>query len=310
MRLMTRVIFMGTPEFAVPTMRTLHDTFGLVAAYTRPDAASGRGSAARPTPVKTAALELGVPVMQPTSLRDPSSVEALRELEPDIIVVAAYGAILPPSVLEIPPHGCVNVHASLLPRWRGAAPIQRAILEGDKLAGVCIMRMEEGLDTGPYCSCASTRVGDHTSDSLTALLADMGAELIGKTLPSVIDGTAVWTEQDESLVTYAEKILKSNVALDPSLEADALLRRVRAASRQAPARASIGGRGVTVMEARASDVSVSPGTYEPSRDGVILGAADGAILVTSLKPDGKSQMDAAAWVRGLRDQDRDWGSAS
>ncbi len=165
---------MGTPDFALPSLRTLFDDHDVVAVYTRPDAVSGRGTITRPSPVKRAATELGLTVEQPASLRDPATQRALAAYAPDVCVVAAYGLILPPDVLAIPHQGCVNVHASLLPRWRGAAPVQRAILAGDAVTGVSIMRMEEGLDSGPYCVVETVEVGEKNADEVTRELATRG----------------------------------------------------------------------------------------------------------------------------------------
>jgi len=298
-----RGVFMGTPAFAVPSLRLLAEHHEVVGVYSRPDAVSGRGGATRPSAVSAVAAELGIPVFCPLSLRDDDAVRGLVALSADILVVAAYGLILPVDVLTAAPLGAVNVHASLLPRWRGAAPIQRAILAGDERAGVSIMRMEEGLDTGPYCLQASVDVGDANADELTATLARLGAEALIEALPRIGSGSADWVVQNESAVTYAEKIRKSDVAVDPELSVVAVVRRVRASSSAAPSRTSIAGRPVTLTQVAkdASDESVAQGFVTVTRDAVLLGAADGPVRVTRLKPDGKSEMDATAWARGVRD---------
>lgn len=304
-----RVIFMGTPEFAVPSLRSLAENHEVVAVYSRPDAVSGRGASTRPSAVSLAADELGIPTFHPSTLRDPKVLSAILGAEADVIVVAAYGMILPADVLTATPLGAVNVHASLLPRWRGAAPIQRAILAGDETAGVSIMRMEEGLDTGPYCLQASVVVGDATSDELTATLAQLGAVALLEALQLIADGHASWIVQEESQVTYAEKIRKPDVAADPALTAADLVRRVRASSAAAPARACIADRGVTLMRVSVVDVGVAGTaaalpTQSPvavTREAVLLGVSDGAVAVTRVKPDGKAEMDATAWARGVRD---------
>jgi len=271
--------------------------------YSRPDSVSGRGGATHPSAVSSVAEELGIPIHSPATLRDADTVLELRDLCADVIVVAAYGLILPVDVLTAAPLGAVNVHASLLPRWRGAAPIQRAILSGDERAGVSIMRMEEGLDTGPYCLQASVDVGTATAEELTVTLADLGAGLLIEALRLVESGAAAWVVQDDSAVTYAEKIRKPDVAVDPGGSAIDIVRRVRASSSAAPSRVSITGRSLTLIRAAVgvSDESLEPGSVVLGRDAVVLGATDGSVLVTRLKPDGKTEMDATAWARGVRD---------
>ena len=195
-----RVVFMGTPQFAVPSLQALNRTHGVVCAYTRPDAVSGRGRHTRPSPVAEMAASLGIEVRQPATLRDETVQAELATLAPDLLVVAAYGLILPQAVLDAARLGAVNVHASLLPRWRGAAPIQRAILSGDADVGVSIMCMEAGLDTGPYCLQRQLAADDLDAVALTGTLADLGASALLDALPAIEDRTAAWTAQDESLV--------------------------------------------------------------------------------------------------------------
>lgn len=308
-----RVVFMGTPQFAVASLQALAAVHDVIAVYTRADAASGRGRALVPSPVKVAATELDIPVRTPGTLRDPAEHEALRALGADIIIVAAYGMILPPEVLTAARLGAVNVHASLLPRWRGAAPIQRAILAGDDYAGVAIMRMEEGLDTGPYCLVAGTPVNDKNTETLTAEIAKMGAELLVDALEEIESGDVAWAEQDEEFVTYADKISKADVALAPELATRDALRRIRASSAQAPSRAQIEGRGVTVLSAVAAPgaASVAPGAVHVLGGHVHLGFCDGAIVLGTIKPDGKAAMAAPDWLRGLRlEGDGSWEASS
>jgi methionyl-tRNA formyltransferase len=303
---------MGTPDFAVPSLERLAREHEVAAVYVRPDAVSGRGKTARPAAVKSAAERLNLAVLQPASLRDPESHGALAALDADFVCVAAYGLILPPAVLEAARFGAVNVHASLLPRWRGAAPIQRAILAGDAAVGVSIMRMESGLDTGPYCLQASTPIAEKGAAQLAAELGEMGAELLLAALPGIAAGTTQWTTQLESDVTYAEKVTKDDVAPSPSLSASENLRRVRASTSAAPARVLLGGRGVTLVDGAVddSDDTLAPAAVRPRDDGVLLGTAEGVLLVARLKPDGKGAMDAAAWARGARlSTDSVWGSA-
>lgn len=306
-----RVVFMGTPEFAVPSLERLAAEHDVVAVYMRPDAVSGRGGVERPAAVKLAAQRLDLPIRQPATLRDHETVRELVELGADVICVAAYGLILPVDVLNAATFGAVNVHASLLPRWRGAAPVQRAILAGDALAGVSIMRMEEGLDTGPYCLQGSVPVDEMNASTLTAELGVLGAELLLAALPDIVSGTAVWTSQDEAEVTYAEKVSKSDVAPSPRLSAHHNVLRIRASSSAAPARILIGGKGLTVLEASTySDDSLAPGAVRLIDDGVLVGTASGSMLIARLKPDGKGEMEAAAWARGARlAADTVWESA-
>lgn len=302
-----RVAFMGTPSFAVPSLLALAQTEDVVGVFCRPDAVSGRGARTRSGPVKVAAEQLGLGVHQPATLRDEAVLSLLESLAPDLLVVAAYGLILPRAVLEAAPLGAVNVHASLLPRWRGAAPIHRAILAGDAQTGVSIMRMEEGLDTGPYCLQKSVPIGSLGATALTDRLATLGAEALVEALPGVADGTAQWTTQDEALVTYADKIAKSDVAITPDLSAVQALRHVRASFPGAPCRASVAGRTVTLISASlvtSPDVRPpAPGTASGARNGVLIGFADGSLLVERVRPQGKGDMSAADWARGVRDLD-------
>ncbi|MEE0341485.1 MAG: methionyl-tRNA formyltransferase, partial [Collinsella sp.] len=210
-----RIVFMGTPDFAVPSLTSLFEAGNeIVLVITRPDAVRGRGKKLEPSPVKAKALELGLPVVEANRMT-PDVIDQLEAADAEIFCVAAYGCILPDEVLHMAPLGIVNVHASLLPRWRGAAPIQRAILAGDEVAGVSIMRIGHGVDTGAYCAQVSTSVAGKHAEALTMELGELGGKLLADTLPSLADGTAVWTEQDESLVTHAAKISKLELRLDP-----------------------------------------------------------------------------------------------
>lgn len=304
------VVFMGTPDFAVPSLERLAETCDVTLVLTRPDAVRGRGKALVPSPVKARALELGLPVLE-TSRITSEVADALRAAEADVFCVAAYGCILPDEVLTMAPGGCVNVHASLLPRWRGAAPIQRAILAGDEETGVSIMRIGHGVDTGAYCAQASVTIGEKDTEALTAELARVGADLLVEMLPSVVDGVAVWVEQDEALVTHAAKISKAELMLDPADDARTNALRVQASGDTAPARCMVAGRGVRVCAARvdASKKGVAPGAAVAQRGRVWLGCADGAIEVLRVKPDGKREMEANAWAAGLRGDGLTWERA-
>lgn len=302
---------MGTPGFALPSLRMLAAEHDVIQVYTQPDRPCGRGRVPKPPPVKAAALDLGLEVRQPQTLRDPQEHGFLESLGPDVICVAAYGLILPPEVLEIPRYGCVNVHASLLPHYRGAAPVHRSILAGDRETGVSIMLMEEGLDTGPYAHRVAVPVGERSVDELTEVLAEVGAEALSEVLREIEDGTVVWTPQDDSKASYAAKITRDDVALEPSLTVAEAHRRIRASSASAPSRACVSGRLLTVV--RGSIVRPGPeqGSVHTTRDSLVLGFADGGISLDEIRPEGKGCMDGACFARGARLDDRaTWGTAT
>lgn len=291
---------MGTPAFAVPSLRALRDHHEVIAVYTKPDAVSGRGNRLRPSPVKEEALAGRIPVFQPKTLRDEAAVEELASLGSDVIVVAAYGLILPQSVLDIPRYGALNVHGSLLPRWRGAAPVERALLAGDETVGVAIMRMEAGLDTGPYCVTRSIQVGELDASAVTDRLATLGADALIEALSLVSRGQCEWVEQDETLVTYADKMYVSDVALAPELSASNALRRIRASSRRTPSKIHLADTDVTVVSASADSHGLAAGTVGIDAGGLVLGFVDGSLRVERVKPAGKAEMDSAEFVRGAR----------
>lgn len=301
-----RIVFMGTPEFACPSLSAVSKSHDVVRVVTRPDAVRGRGKRLEPSPVKALAGELGLAVTE-ASRMTPEVMDELRAAKADLCVVAAYGCILPDELLEMFPLGCVNVHASLLPRWRGAAPIQRAVLEGDELAGASIMRVVHELDAGAYCAQVSTAVAGKTSSELLDELGHLGAETLVEAIGRIADGTAVWTEQDESLVTYAHKIEKAEMRLDPADGALANVRRVLASTDAAPARCEVAGKGVRLMRAMTCDDALAAGEVLVSHGRVALGCADGALEVLDVKPDGKREMQASAWAAGLRADHLAWG---
>lgn len=301
-----RIVFMGTPEFACPSLSAVSKAHDVVRVVTRPDAVRGRGKRLEPSPVKALAGELGLAVTE-ASRMTPEVMDELRAAKADLCVVTAYGCILPDELLEMFPLGCVNVHASLLPRWRGAAPIQRAVLEGDELAGASIMRVVHELDAGAYCAQVSTAVAGKTSSELLDELGHLGAEALVEAIGRIADGTAVWTEQDESLVTYAHKIEKAEMRLDPADGALANVRRVLASTDAAPARCEVAGKGVRLMRARTCDDALAAGEVLVSHGRVALGCADGALEVLDVKPDGKREMQASAWAAGLRADHLAWG---
>ena len=296
-----RIVFMGTPNFAATILEDLSQHYNVVAAYTRPDAVRGRGKKLVASPVKETAMSLGIPVEQPTTFKNPEAIATLEQYRPDFIIVAAYGMILPVDVLECPTYHCLNVHASLLPRWRGAAPIQRSILEGDERTGVSIMRVAHELDAGAWCRQASVQIGEKDAATLTAELAQLGAEELVGALPELAAHEEIWHEQDESQVTFAAKIKKAEMRLDPADPASANARRVQAAGDTAPARTAVAGRGVRVMAARvAADLLAPQGGVVVEHGRVGLGCSDGTLELLRVKPDGKREMEASAWAAGLR----------
>ena len=308
-----RVVFMGTPAFAVPSLEACARVSDVTLVVTRPDAVRGRGKALLPSDVKACAQALGLPCHEGTRVDD-AMMDALRAAAPDIVVVAAYGAILPDRLLELPALGCINVHASSLPRWRGAAPIQRAILEGDERAGVSIMEVVHDLDAGAYCRQASLPVGDSPCAELMDALARLGADELVEALRAIAAGTVSWTPQDEALVTYAAKLSKAEMALNPADPVLANARRVQASADAAPARAVVGGRGVRVLWARVAEAAGLPqapaaGEYLRLKGRVLLGCADGVLEPLRVKPDGKREMDVAAWAAGLQQKTGSWGVA-
>ncbi|MFA5843648.1 MAG: methionyl-tRNA formyltransferase [Coriobacteriia bacterium] len=306
-----RVVFMGTPEFAVASLRALATRHEVVCVYTRPDAASGRGRALTAPPAKSAAIESDIPVAQPTDLRGPASARDLASLAPDVVCVAAYGMILPRGVLDVPPLGCVNVHASLLPRHRGAAPVERAILAGDTTTGVSIMRMEEGLDTGPVALRVEMVIGAADAPTLTRTLATLGADALIEVLDRIEAGTDTWEPQPESGATYAARIERADVALEPGLSSEDALRRVRASGRHAPSRCSLAGVDVTVLEARTVSADLGPGRVLVTKDALILGTTDGGLALDRVVATGRAPMDGAAFARGARlDDDARWAAST
>ncbi len=299
---MSKVVFMGTPDFAVPALQKLIETQTVVGVVTQPDKPAGRGKKLRPSPVKAAAQSAGIPVYQPKSLRGEAAAAPLREWQPDVIVVAAFGQILRPRVLELPPHGCVNVHASLLPRWRGASPIQRAILAGDAETGVCLMQMDAGLDTGPVYVCRRTPIApEDTAAALHDRLAQMGAELLGAHLDAIVDGRLAPTPQDDSQSTYAPMIKKEDGRLDWTQSAAELERRVRAMTPWPGAFTSWQGKMLKIKAAQIYTGSVpadQPGLVIERRSELIVCTGDGGLRLLAVQLAGKKTMSAADFQRG------------
>ncbi len=286
-----RIVFAGTPEFAVPALRCAAQRGEVVAVYTQPDRPAGRGRELQPSPVKLEAIVRGIPVFQPENFKPASAREQLRALAPDLLIVVAYGLILPASVLAVPRLGCWNVHASLLPRWRGAAPIQRAIEAGDARTGVCLMQMEKGLDTGPVLVSLETPISDQdTGGSLHDRLASLGAQVLGDGLGLLRAGMPpVARAQPIEGVTYANKLDKAEARLDWSQPADLLARRVRAFHPWPICEASVAGERLRIHAARALPLEhkQAPGTIVlANKSGLDIACAEGALRLLQVQRDG------------------------
>ncbi len=296
-----RIAFFGTPEFAVPSLRALlGEGFDVAGVITRPDRPRGRSrSTLVPPPVKVVAEQEGLPVLQPDAPRGPGFEAALRQLAPDIGVVVAYGHLLRPDILAIPRLGMINVHASLLPRWRGAAPIPWTILAGDEVTGVSVMQMDAGLDTGPVLHRIETEVpGDETAGELSVRLAELGAEALVEALMLLAAGQARPEPQDESRATYAPKITRQASRLDWTRDAASLARAVRAFDPEPGAWALLDGGEVKFFGARAVNGAGAPGTVLATAPLLQIGTGVGALEIQDVQPAGRRRMTAAAWARG------------
>ena len=298
-----RVVFMGTPDFAVTALSSIAGAgHEILAVYTQPDKAKGRSGKLQPPPVKVRAEELGIPVFQPEKLRDEDQVAALRALQPEIIVVAAYGQILPESILAIPPLGCINIHASLLPKYRGAAPIERCILEGEEKTGVTTMYMAKGLDTGDMIEQSETKIlPTDTGETLTNRLAEMGGQLILSTMEKLSAGTAVRTPQKEEESSYAKMLDKSLGCMDFHKTAAELERAVRALDPWPSAFTRIDGKNVKIYGAEVTEETGTPGTIiEVTKKSFTIACGEGALRILRLQPEGKKPMDTAAFLNGKK----------
>ncbi|HZG07648.1 MAG TPA: methionyl-tRNA formyltransferase [Allosphingosinicella sp.] len=291
-----RIAFMGTPDFAVPTLEALiaagHD---IAAVYAQPPRPAGRGKALRPSPVQARAEAAGIPVRTPLTLRDPAEQEAFGALDPDVAVVAAYGLILPVPILQAPRHGCLNIHGSLLPRWRGAAPVQRCILAGDERTGVCIMEMERGLDTGPVLLRRDTYVNGKSAGALTQELAAMGAAMMVEVLARLAE--IVPEPQPEDGVTYAHKIEKHEARLDFTRSAIEVERQVRAFAPVPGAFFEHDGERIKIHRAAVVDADGAQGTVLDETLTVACGA--GALAPTLVQRAGRAPMSPAELLRGF-----------
>jgi methionyl-tRNA formyltransferase len=296
-----RIVFAGTPEFAVPALRACATRGEVVAVYTQPDRPAGRGRQLQMSPVKQAALELGLPVQQPLNFKSEEALDMLRSYEADLMVVVAYGLILPQAVLDAPRLGCWNVHASLLPRWRGAAPIQRAIAAGDTITGVCLMQMEKGLDTGPVLLQLKTPIGaKDNGGSLHDRLSQLGAEVLRDGLTLARAGMSLQAEaQPEAGVTYARKIEKSEAKLAWSLSAKALADQIRAFNPWPVAETELQGERVRVYQAQilAEDSGKPPGTVlAAGKAGIDIACGQGVLRLLALQRDGGRVQSASEYL--------------
>lgn len=298
-----RIIFAGTPEFAVGSLQAIVDAGTVpVAVLTQPDRPAGRGKRLTASPVKRFAERHDIPVLQPKTLREEAAALELRALEPDLLVVAAYGLILPQDILDIPTHGCLNVHASLLPRWRGAAPIQAAIRAGDRQTGVCLMAMTAGLDCGPVYACRELTIdATETAGDLHDRLAAAGGELLADRLRDVLEETLTAVEQDEDSATYAPKITNADAQLDWAAPASDVVLAVRAYNPVPGAWFMIGDERIKCWRAESVDSDNElPGTVlDASRDGILVACGKDALKMTSLQRPGKRPVTAGEFAAQL-----------
>jgi methionyl-tRNA formyltransferase len=295
-----RVVFMGSPDFALPSLRLLNQHYQVVGVVTQPDRASGRGRELKSPPVKTLAQELNIPIIQPEKLKE--ATEQLKIWNPDVIVVAAFGQILKKNVLDLPKYGCINVHASLLPRWRGAAPINAAILAGDEETGVTIMKMDVGLDTGDMLSKKSIRLKpDDTAGSVFQTLSTLGAELLIETLPQIFDGSITPQPQPDEGATYAPMLKKEDGKLDFYNSVYEIERRVRAMTPWPSAWFEWNGNLLKVMRVSVSEKKVGEigNRFTLEGRGAVT-CADGSIILEEVQPAGKKVMSGKSFLAGVR----------
>ncbi len=298
-----RIVFMGSPDFAVPALGELTKHYPVVGVVTQPDRPAGRGRAMTPPPVKALAEDLGIPVIQPERLKEPGAFAQLQAWHPDLIVVVAFGQILRQNVLDLPPYGCINVHASLLPRWRGAAPVQAAILHGDTISGVTIMKMDAGVDTGPILAQRAVEIlPEDTSGTLTERLALEGASLLIETLPSYLSGELLPQPQDDNRATYAKMLKKEDGLLDFNKDAVTLARQVRAFNPWPSAFFFWQGVPLKVIRAHPlpSTNQVGVGEHKVINGFPAIGTGEGYLVLDEVQPAGKRPMAGDVFLRGAR----------
>lgn len=300
-----RLLFAGTPEAALPSLRALLDSrHEVVGVLTRADAPTGRGRRLRPSPVKALADDAGIPVLSPRSLRDPEVQQQLRELAPDVAPVVAYGNLIPRAALEIPTHGWINLHFSMLPAWRGAAPAQRAVLAGQKETGMTVFRLEEGLDTGELITARPETIGQYeTSGQLLDRLALSGAQLLLEAIDALDAGTATFTGQDHAAATHAPKLTTAEARIDWALPADQVSAHIRGMSPDPGAWATLAGSrmkilGVEEPPPESKELALRPGQLAATRRHLLVGTGSSPVALAMLAPAGRRPMRAPDWARG------------
>lgn len=298
---MTKIVFMGSPDFSLPSLRELAKKYEIAGVVTQPDRASGRGRTLKPPPVKVLAQELEIPIIQPEKLKQPDAMEQLQQWSPDLIVVAAFGQILRKDVLELPKYGCINVHASLLPRWRGAAPINAAILHGDEETGVTIMQMDVGLDTGPMLAKRSIRIKpDDTAGSVFETLSTLGSELLIETLPGYLSGEITPQPQPEKGETYAPMLKKEEGRLDFTQDVYSLERRVRAFNPWPGTFMDLDGVNLKIHRAHVEQGDAPAGERLIVQNQPAVGARGGILVLDEVQPAGKKSMSGRSYLAGAR----------
>lgn len=293
------IVFMGTPDFAVPALKAIANSNHTVSGvFTQPDKPRGRKMIMTPPDVKVCAEEFNIPVFQPKSMKSQEALQILTDLKPDVVVVAAYGQILPQAVLDVPRFGCINIHGSLLPKYRGASPIQQAVLNGDKVTGVTTMLMNAGLDTGDILLSVKTEIGENeTSGELFDRLAQLGGELILKTLDVVVNSTAEPKKQDDSFATHTSKIDKSLCPIDFSKPSFEVHNKIRGLNPWPIATAKLCGKNVKIFSSKLSGLSGASGTVLSVKP-LIIGCGEKSVEILELQPEGKKRMSASAFAAG------------
>jgi methionyl-tRNA formyltransferase len=301
-----KIVYMGTPEFAVPPLESLHDAgYDVALVLTQPDKSRDRGKKVKPTPIKIKAQELGIPVIQPEVVKDnPDLIQRLNDIKPDLIVVVAYGRILPAEILDIPRLGCINIHASLLPKFRGAAPIQRAILSGDESTGVTLMYLSEGMDEGDIIASVSTPIYNKTAGDLFQELSLLGARLLIETLPEIEAGTAPRIKQDPSLASYTKTITKAEGKIDFCRTSVEIERQIRAMNPWPGAYTYYKEKQVKLIDSmvlsdnKASNENIPGKIVAVDKTGITVMTGNGLILIKRLQMPGKREMDVADFIKG------------
>ena len=299
-----KVIFMGTPDFSVPTLEAIIEAgHEVVLVVSQPDKAVGRSKALKYTPVKACAVSHGIEVFQPEKVRTEESVAYIKQFEPDIIIVEAFGQLVPKTILDLPKYGCVNVHASLLPKYRGASPIQWAVLNGESVTGVTTMRMAEGIDTGDMIlKCEVPVAEDETGGSLFDKLSIAGAKLCVETMAAIENGTAVYTRQDDSQATHTKKIQKEMGSIDWSKDAEVIERLIRGLNPWQSAYTRLGDKNVKIWRAKvvSHEMTATPGCIvRVTKDSICVQAGNGVLEILELQMEGKKRMTADAFLRGF-----------